>query len=65
MQNAITQIGSFSFYSNKPVGQGATGLVYLGNKSFYVRISQFRQATSSSQSHQAAGYEHSSQEALT
>lgn len=34
MQNAITQIGSFSFYSNKPVGQGATGLVYFGNKIF-------------------------------
>lgn len=30
MQNTITQIGNYSFYNNKIVGQGATGLVYMG-----------------------------------
>jgi hypothetical protein len=30
MQNTIIQIGNFSYYPGKVIGQGATGLVYLG-----------------------------------
>ena len=30
MQNAITQIGNYSFYNSRIIGKGATGLVYLG-----------------------------------
>ena len=63
MQNSITQIGNFSYYSSKPVGQGATGLVYLGIYFAYSRIPQFRQAASSRQGHKASRCEHTSQEA--
>ncbi len=42
MQNSIIQIGNFSYFSGKTVGQGATGLVYLGTyffmKDFEIQI---------------------------
>lgn len=34
MQTSVVQIGNFSYYPSKVVGQGATGSVYLGN--FYI-----------------------------
>lgn len=31
MQQTVTQIGNYSYYPDKIIGQGATGSVYMGN----------------------------------
>lgn len=36
MQQTVVQIGDFSYYPHKVLGQGSTGTVYLGNKEIYL-----------------------------
>lgn len=42
MQNSVIQIGNYSYYPNKALGQGTHSTVYLGNFEFINRFSKQR-----------------------